>query len=158
MSWNAALPADTSKIRLSAGYLRDNEVAIQDVISASSLNGNLPYLPYFNTPNEAAIWVYLDIAPSGWQIVGTPPGDCLLGFKGGPVYTTGKTVAGTWIGPPHALTLAEVPATIGIPVGFGPLNAFQGVPANGAPHSHDYTTAPQTRPMSAVGILIAKVA
>lgn len=158
-SWNSGLPADTSKIRLSAAMLRNNELSMQNVISLSSLTADLPYLPYATSPTPAPIWVYLDIAPTGWLIMGVPPTDSLLAVKGGPTYITGGTTVGTWSGPPHTLVYAELPGlSPSIAAFVSSVAAFPIVPVPGGAHSHDYSAIPQTRPMGSVGILIVKVA
>lgn len=90
MVWNASLPADSSKIRLSAGYIRNNFAAIQSVLTASNLTSAIAYIP----PTHP-IFFYSDTAPSGWTATGIGA-DSLLGIKGGSVFVTGGTQAGTW--------------------------------------------------------------
>lgn len=155
MTWSVNLPADLSKIRLSAGYIRGNNLAIQNVLSSSSLLGNFALFPFSTSPTPAPIFFYLDAAPSGWVIMAIPPTDALLAVKGGPVYVTGGTTVGTWVGPGHAIITTEVPrgntGAVTSYLAFDP-NSKPNIPA--VAHSHDWTT---TRPMASVGIFCVKL-
>lgn len=150
MAWAPTLPLDTSKIRLSAGYIRNNNTALQTGLSASTLNAAVAYIP-----NTHAVFFYADTAPTGWTIVGSTT-DCLLALKGGSsaYNVTGGQVVGTWNGPGYALVAADVPRLVSSG-GVGPLSfeavSFQTFAASA--HSHDWTS---TRPYAAVGILCTK--
>jgi len=173
MTFNAALPADSSKMKLSAGFIRTNEAAIQTTVSASSLVGGLPFFPPTGSATPAPIWFYLDSAPSGWDLVAAPPTDCLIALKGGTSQYNhaGGTVQGTWVGANATLDVSQIPShthnynwsnrffgvgtgtgtTVGVPFNF-PMATDGGTGGNG-PHHHDWTT---TRPQAALGVLCTK--
>jgi hypothetical protein len=151
--WNPALPANTSKISLSANYIRNNELAVQLTLSASSLVNNYPLFPF---DGVTGIYFYGNAAPPGWTLV-TTVGDALLAIKGGSsaYNVAGQQVVGTWNGPGYALLLTDLPSNKTYNVQGGtsanPI-AFQSVNPQNA-HSHNWTT---TRPVGAVGILATK--
>lgn len=155
MSWNPALPADTSKIRLSAAFIRNNQNSLQTVMSASSLNGSLPYLPPTASATPAPVWMYLNAAPPGWTLVAAVA-DTLLSVKGGPIYTTGGVVTGAWTSGGYALQPNDIPNILAAgPFGRYTVNfgAQAQVPSQ---HIHDWNNPPVSRPMGAVGILVTK--
>lgn len=160
MAWNKDLPADSSKLRLSAGYIRDNWYALEDALGASLKLGLEGY----------SIWVYADSlsgeAASLWTIIGGV-GDRVLAFKGGGVWTTGGTGLGAWQQADHTLTVSEIPShshdleyTIK-PIGTGgsaprfeagaPFTAVSNT-GGGAGHNHGSSW----RPSASVGIMINK--
>lgn len=165
MSWNVALPADSSKLRLSAQYIRTNWTAIQNVISSSNLAAGAPYIP-----PTAPIWMYTNVAPTGWTLV-AGLGDRLLAVAGGASQynVAGGTQAGTWNGPAHTLTTDQIPShshnydKAGDVVGPGNLSGSGRVivyvstatssVGGGLSHQHDYTA---TRPQANVGIICTK--
>ncbi len=136
MSWNASLPANSSLIRLSAGYIRNNESAVQSVLTQTNLENNTPFIP-----TGYPVYFYSDIAPTGWTLFGGVT-DALLALKGGTsaYNVTGGQVVGTWNGPDE-VTGSQFN-------GIGQVNSL-GV----YHHTHPYVT---TRPMGAVGILAVK--
>lgn len=146
MAWQAGLPLDNTKVRLIPDIIRQNNAAIQGVLTASNLLGPIPYIP-----NSHPMYFYADTAPAGWTIVAAPA-DCLLALKGGASQynVAGGALVGTWVGAPHALIQGEVPKDA-----IGPSPSYRafpfGTPAN--PHSHDWTT---TRPRAALGVLATK--
>lgn len=161
MVWNSSLPADTSKIKLSANFIRQNWAAIEGVLGLSSLNSPAPYIP-----TTHPMWFYSNVVPTGWTLVAVP-GDTLLAIKGGAIYTTGGVQTGTWSGPPHTLTLAQIPShshpittqtggggSGNVSEDSGPfgLRNTQAVGGGGS-HQHDWTA---TRPQANVGILCTK--
>lgn len=163
--WMPLLPADVSLIRLSAGYIRNNEMAVQNTLSATSLVNNYSYIPF-----TAPVYFYTNVIPSGWTLMLSPPVDCLLAVAGGTsaYNVAGGTVAGVWTGPPETLTIAQMPAhNHTIPVNIF-LNSslspgvtavainsggLTGMTGGGLSHQHDWTT---TRPQAAVGIFCIK--
>lgn len=167
-SWNASLPADSSKIRLSAGFIRQNWAALQAVLTSGNLTNGYPYIP-----TAVPMYMYADVAPNGWTIYNTVA-DCLLSVKGGSSQynTTGGTgtAAGTWNGPAYALIANQLPnlsVSQRVWSGNDGTTAFMGAAAigssgnvtitvnsgGGMTHEHDWTT---TRPFAAVGILATK--
>lgn len=163
--WNPALPADSSKIRLSAGYIRGNEAAVQSVLTSGNLTNGYPYIP-----NTTPVYLYADVAPSGWTLYGSVS-DCLLAIKGGSSQYnatggTGSTV-GTWSGPSYILQIADIPShnhdvtyaftdtgTTFIGAGTGTTSTkTTSSTGGGGGHQHDWTS---TRPMAALGILCTK--
>ena len=167
MPYNSQLPADSSKLRSSAGYLRDNFSALETYLGLANLNAGTP-LQFF--PSGTKLWFYQDTAPTGWTIV-SGVSDCLIGIKGtsGATYATGGTVAGTWQTPDHTLTLNEIPShTHGYNevkyvgggnfdwgVSFenptaGPINTTSA--GGGMAHNHGNTW----RPVAAIGIIAVK--
>lgn len=161
MVWNAGLPLVTTQLVASPPIFQTNQAAIQSVLTTTNLTTSLPYIP-----TTAPVFFYSDVAPPGWTLLGAVT-DTLLAVKGGTTYTTGGVVAGTWSGPPHTLTIPEMPAHFhsfqtyqggGGSTGVGLDSTFQ-APVNtstvggSGPHSHDWTT---TRPMAAVGVICQK--
>lgn len=167
MAWAVALPDDTSKIRLSAGYIRNNNAAIQGVLTAANLLGPTPYIP-----DMFPMYFYSDTPPTGWTIYAAI-GDCLLAIKdiaggGGAYDVAGGTLVGVWTGPAHTLTIPEMPAhthSFSVYGGAGSNPHAQGnagpvinTPATsstggGGAHQHDWLL---TRPKAALGILCTK--
>lgn len=162
MSFNAALPADNSKLRLSAAYIRNNFTALQ-----AALGDNLT-----GFAAGTKLWFYQDSAPVGWSIVDNI-GDSLISVKGGDLgYGSGGTLAGTWQTPYHTLTEVEMPrhshgfrlASPNYPIqdarypGYGAANpnvaGYTTTESTGGslPHSHGDTW----RPKAAVGIICIK--
>ncbi len=156
MAWNPILPTTATKLRSFPAIQTQNNIALQDALSASTLNGLLPYIPFTTSSQPAPIYFYLNAAPSGWDLVGTVA-DCLLAIQGGTsqyASPAGGTVVGTWLGPGYSLNVADIPT--GTSTGIVPAiatNNFAAIIPNA--HHHDYTT---TRPMAAVGILCTKTA
>lgn len=161
MSWNATYPLDTSKLRVSAGYIRNNNAALQAALSSATLSAGIAYIP-----TTAPIWFYVDVAPTGWTLV-PGLGDCLIAVKGtsgGTVYnTSGGTVAGNWNGAPVALTPTQLPTGVktGSRVGAGTYFAasnqtdqsFTYNGTAGATHQHNWGTL---RPQARMGIICTK--
>jgi len=152
MSWNAALPANNSLIRLSAGYIRNNQSAMQSVLSATNLTSAISYIP-----DTAPIWFYTNAAPAGWTATGVG-GDSLLAIVGGGVYITGGSQIGTWLGPGYSLLNSDMQSfgpNSGLPRNyvqqFSPDTTYDNTPPTA--HHHDWTT---TRPMASTGILCTK--
>lgn len=54
-------------------------------------------------------WFYQNTAPIGWTIVPNLS-DSLLAVKGGSIYSTGGTKAGTWQQANHTLTIDQIPS------------------------------------------------
>ncbi len=151
MSFNVALPANTSMISLSAGYIRNNNLGLQTALSSSTLAGEYPYIP---TSGPTAIYFYASAAPSSWTLVNTVA-DCLLGIQGGTsqYMSAGGTVVGTWTTGGYAITSTDLPTSF--TSGPSPL-ILASAGTNGAlgnPHVHTWSN---TRPISAVGILCTK--
>lgn len=151
--WNPALPANSSLLRLSAGYIRGNEAAVATVVSGNNLLAGTPYFP---TGGPAPIWFYSDTAPTGWTAAAIG-GDTLLAIKGGgSVYNTtgGTTNIGTWVGPNYSLVTTDLPISN---TGTGLFATVEPVSetfrSSGNPHHHDWTT---TRPLASIGILCWK--
>jgi len=157
MTWNAALPADSSLIALSAGYLRSNNIATQSVLSISSMTNSYSYIP---TDGVTAIYFYTAAAPNGWTLASSVS-DCLLGIQGGTsqFLAAGGTVVGTWTTAPYQLTSFDIPGnplSSYISYSTGTRNAYlvtNFTPPPNSSHTHTWTT---TRPTSAVGILCTK--
>lgn len=105
--FNSDLPADSSKIRYSAGYIRQNFKVLETVLGADVLSEGT-HLGIFDKGTR--LWFYQDVAPTGWSIV-PGVGDSLLGIKadGGALQTTGGSIAGTWQLPDHVLTIEQMP-------------------------------------------------
>lgn len=153
--WAPSLPTVSTKIRMLPQIQSTNNLAIQDVISSSSLNAGNPFLPFTGSPNPAALYMYLAAAPTNWTLV-SGVSDCLLGIQGGSSQysAAGGTVVGTWSSGPHVLTLAELPSvTAGVGSGAFTRSAFNNPEVDGSAHTHDWTT---TRPIAAVGVLVTK--
>jgi len=168
MAWTAILPIGSTKIRDLPGIITGNSLAIQAVLSQTNLVNATPYIP-----SSHPIFFYANVQPTGWILV-TSTADCLLAIKGGTGnYITGGTLAGTWNGPPTALTIAQMPAhthSITLPVGGVPNNYTTGggpptpratstayttaSTGSGATHQHDWGTT--MRPRAAVGIICFK--
>lgn len=151
MSWNVALPANSSQIALSAGYLRTNNTGLQTGLTASTLNGGYPLIP---TGGPVAMYFYANAAPSGWTYVNTIT-DRLLALKDAAVtdYATGGTVGGTWDTGAYQLVYTDIPTVIG---GIPTTQAFTASPSTAVtnnPHVHTWST---TRPRATVGILCTK--
>jgi len=62
-------------------------------------DANSAWLGLMHGDTNYRIWVYVNAAINGWAVVTT--GECVLGTKGGDVYTTGGVTAGTWTQPNH---------------------------------------------------------
>ena len=103
MAFDVSKPADTDKLRISAGLIRDNWVGLTDALGSSLKLG-------LESQN---IWIYADSisgeTASLWTLQSSL-GDTVLAIKGGSTYTTGGTTAGTWTQPSHTLTINEIPA------------------------------------------------
>ena len=154
MGFNVALPANTSQISLSAGYIRLNFTGTQTALSMSTLAGGYPYIP---TGGPLAVYFYAAAAPSGWTLVGGVT-DTLLGIQGGvsQFMAAGGTVVGTWTSGSYTLLTSDIPIRTGAgAIGALPPPVFESSVANN-PHIHDWDQAPSTRPKSAVGILCTK--
>jgi len=152
MSWSANLPADDSLIRISAGLIRANEGAVQNVLTTDNLTGGNPYIA-----TGFPMYFYNGVAPTGWLVYSTPT-DCLLALVGGASdYKTANvaTVAGTWNGPGEQITLTELPQQQQVVTGGGPgpVYGLVGGGSLGSAHEHDWV---DTRPTAAVGILATK--
>lgn len=109
MAWAKTQPADATTIKAGGAYIRDNNAAIEACIGAARLAAGTAIVDPIPGGNTFKIWIYADVAPSGWTIDATPS-DELLAIKGGSTYTTGAATAGTWTQPDHTLTTAETPA------------------------------------------------
>ena len=160
--WDDTSPLDSSKLRLSAGYIRNNAAALQLVLSQTSLVGGFPYIP-----TTAPVWFYTNVIPLGWEAV-TVPGDSLLAVVGttvGSPYTAaGGTQVGTWAGPPVVLQPEQLPMSI--PGGhsqnagsyFYTTNTNNQIinlgGTTGLTHQHNYPD--NIRPMANVGIICKK--
>ncbi|MES2409030.1 MAG: hypothetical protein V4509_01875 [Patescibacteria group bacterium] len=153
MSWNPALPAYTSKLALSPGYIQSNNGSIQSVLTANNLNGGIPYIP-----NTAPMWFYTNVAPAGWTATGVG-GDSLLAIKGGSSQysVSGGSQVGTWIGPGYALLSQDVQSNGPNQPSFNYIQTLaSGTTYDNTPptaHHHDWTT---TRPTASLGILCVK--
>jgi|WetSurMetagenome_2_1015567.scaffolds.fasta_scaffold578001_2 hypothetical protein len=149
MVWAVNLPDDASKIRLSAGYIRQNNAALQSVLTSANLLGATPYIPATHP-----MYFYSDTAPTGWTILAAPA-DCLLALKGGAsaYNVAGGAAVGTWVGPNYALVTTDLPSS----GGGGPAGFYAQCPATlhvqTSAHHHDWST---TRPYAALGILATK--
>jgi len=148
MVWAVGLPLDTTKVRLIPGIIRANNLALETVVSASSLAGPTAYIP-----TTHPVYFYSDTIPTGW-LAFLAPADCLLALKGGASQynVAGGAVVGTWSGPNFTLTHSELPDTGGGPVQF--ILTFASGASAVNPHSHDWTT---TRPYAALGVLATKL-
>lgn len=167
MAWAATLPLDTSKIRLSANFIRQNNSAVQSVVSQPNLDNATPYIP-----STHPVYFYSNTAPTGWTLVGAVT-DALLAIKGGSsVYNVpGGTIAGTWNGPAYALLNTQIPnlstsftvfggnsgtSDVAGSDGTGPSGnvIFTVNSGGGGTHQHDWDNT--IRPFAAVGILAIK--
>lgn len=92
MVWDPSLPQDTSKIRLSAGYIRSNWAA---------LNSGLGSDVNLGIASGTKMFFYQDTAPTGWTIVATAK-DALLAVKAD---TTTYTVVNFSNSNPGVITL-----------------------------------------------------
>lgn len=164
MAWAVNRPADSDKLRVSAGLIRANWAALQAALSSTTLAAGSAYIPA-----SAPIWFYTATAPTGWTLSAVT-GDSLLAVQGGTsaYAAAGGTQVGTWLGPPHMLSIAEMPAhthtvaSSNSATGFGlsattnPIsNSVTSSTGGNATHHHDYTVS-NTRPMANVGIICYK--
>lgn len=151
MSFNVALPANTSQISLSAGYIRNNNTGIQTALSTSTLTGNFPYIP---TGGPLAVYFYANAAPSGWTLVGAVT-DCLLAVKDAsvPNYATGGVVGGSWDTGGYQLLGTDIPVIGAAGPSSCIVATLNTTTLTNNPHKHTWST---TRPKAAVGILCTK--
>ena len=109
MAWDVTRPTNSERLGVSPGLLRANFSAIETCIGSAKLAAGTVIVDPIPSGGTFKTWIYVDTAPSGWTIDGTPS-DELLAIKGGATYTTGGTTAGTWTQPDHVLTEAEMAA------------------------------------------------
>lgn len=106
--FNSDLPADSSKIRYSAGYIRDNFKVIEAVLGADVLSAGTKFNVF---DSGTQLWFYQATAPTGWTIL-TTLSDCLLGVVNtttGNTYSTAGQVDGSWQQSDHTLSEGEMP-------------------------------------------------
>lgn len=160
MAWDPTLPQPSSKLRLSPGYITANWAALDSALGSSlklGLEGQSIWLHADSLSGETA---------SLWTIE-SAVGDTVLAVKGGSVYTTGGTGAGTWQLPDHTLTTSEMPshshnleyAIRSIGTGGSAPRFESGAPftpvsntGGGDPHNHGNSWRPAAR----VGLIINK--
>ena len=166
MVWNAALPAVNTQLVASPAIFNTNQLSIAGVLTNTNLTNLTPYIP-----TSAPMFMYANVAPTGWTLQGGIS-DCLLAVKGGSsaYNVSGGSVVGTWNGPAYALIANQLP-NISVPVtvwdGNTGTTAFGGGAAfgssgivtltinsgGGMTHEHDWTA---TRPYAAVGVICSK--
>jgi len=108
MAWVAAQPAGSTTLPNGAEYIRNNNSAVQVVLTAARLAAGTVIPSIFVTGGVVKSWFYSATAPTNWTEVALL-GDTLLAIKGGTTYTTGGATAGTWTQPDHKLLTAEMP-------------------------------------------------
>lgn len=161
MAFNANLPADNSKLRLSAAYIRNNFQALQAALG-ENLTGFV---------SGTKLWFYQDTAPLGWSIVSSAQ-DCVLSCKvqnssSASTYQTGGQMLGTWQQSATTLSVDQMPshshyipnlsyANTNFGTGGNFVTAYDGrnTDATGGSQPHDHGNT--WRPLAAVGILCTK--